>query len=130
MGLGCCPRRVSGREVDADPPWFPHCPLVPARCSKSMPAMDPKQSRLLLLAQGAGSCWAVTRFSAHMEALLHWSHALWEVLRDKMSFLKFLGAERGHPKMLFILEMMALLLSSWSFARSHFSCWLSPINQH
>lgn len=37
-----------------------------------------------------------------------------------MSFLKCLGAERGEPKMLFILEMMALLLSS-CFAGSHFT---------
>lgn len=100
-------------------PWSLH--VAP----KSMPAVDLKQSRLLL-AQGAGSCWAVRGFSAHMEASLHWSQALWEVLRDKMSFLKFLGTERGCPKMFFILEMMALLLSSWSFAQSHFSFWLPP----
>lgn len=51
----------------------------------------------------------------------------------KISFLKCLGAERGHPKMLFILETMALLLLS-CFAGSHcpvlWSPAGSPINQH
>lgn len=32
--------------VDADPPWFPHWPLV---APKSVPAMAPKQSELLVL---------------------------------------------------------------------------------
>lgn len=38
----------------------------------------------------------------------------------KMSFLKCSGAERGHPKLLFILETMALLLLS-CLAGSHCS---------
>lgn len=36
-------------------------PLLPAHCSVSVPAMALKHSELLLLAQGAGSCWAVRR---------------------------------------------------------------------
>lgn len=43
----------------------------------------------------------------------------------KMPFLKCLGAERGHPKILSILETMALLLLS-CFAGSHFSVLQSP----
>lgn len=44
----------------------PGSPPVPARCSMSMPAMALKQSELLLLAQGPGSCWAVRGDFQHM----------------------------------------------------------------
>lgn len=71
MGLGCCPQKVSQREVDSDLPWFPLCPW-------SLPWI---QSRvrcccLLKVLEAAGLLERI--FSSYGGFV-----ALWEVLRDK-----------------------------------------------